>query len=92
MYPSYNPTCSALHYDDKLDAVGLIEGPPSLLVEVRVPEVPAQRVQQPEVVTENARKLLLFPAQRAQQPEVVTAHAGKLLLIFIPGTGSFYCT
>ena len=75
MYPSYNPTCSALHYDDKLDAVGLIEGPPSLLVEVRVPEVPAQRVQQPEVVTENARKLLLFPAQRAQQPEVVTAHA-----------------
>jgi hypothetical protein len=38
-------TCSALNDDDELDAVGLVERASSLLVEVGVPEVPAQRVQ-----------------------------------------------
>ena len=45
-------TCSALDDDDELDAVRLVERPPALLVVVRVPEVPARRVQQPEVVSE----------------------------------------
>ena len=43
-------TCPALNDDDELDAVGLVEGPPALLVEVGVPEVPAVSVQQSEVV------------------------------------------
>ena len=45
-------TCSALDDDDELDAVRLVERPAALLVVVRVPEVPARRVQQPEVVSE----------------------------------------
>ena len=43
-------TCPSLNDDDELDAVGLVEGPPALLVEVGVPEVPAVSVQQSEVV------------------------------------------
>ena len=39
-----------LDYDDELDAVRLVERATPLLVVMRVPEVPARRVQQPEVV------------------------------------------
>ena len=45
-------TCSSLNNDDKLDAIGLVQGPPSLLVEVSVAEVPTMCVQQSEVVPE----------------------------------------
>ena len=34
------PTCSPLDDDDELDAIGLVQGPPPLLVEMGVAEVP----------------------------------------------------
>ena len=37
-------TSPSLDNDDKLDAIGLVQGPPPLLVEVSVAEVPANRV------------------------------------------------
>ena len=43
-------TCPALYDDDELDAIGLIEGPPPLLVEVGVPEVPTHGVKETEMV------------------------------------------
>ena len=45
-----NPTCSPLDDDDKLDAISLVQGSSSLLVEVGMPEVPAVGIQQSEVV------------------------------------------
>ena len=45
-------TCSPLHDDDELDAIGLVQGPPPLLVEVGVTEVPTMCVQQSKVVPE----------------------------------------
>ena len=45
-----NLTCSPLDDDDKLDAISLVQGSSSLLVEVGMPEVPAVGIQQSEVV------------------------------------------
>ena len=45
-------TCSSLHDDDELDAIGLVQGSPPLLVEMSVPEVPTMRVEQSKVVPE----------------------------------------
>ena len=45
-----NLTCSPLDDDDKLDAISLVQGSSSLLVEVGMPEVPTHRVEQTEVV------------------------------------------
>ena len=39
-----------LYYNDKLDAVRLVERAAPLLMVMRVPEVPARRVQQAEIV------------------------------------------
>jgi hypothetical protein len=50
-------TCPALNDDDELDPVSLVESAPALLVEVGVPEVPAQCVQQPEVVAEHVETM-----------------------------------
>ena len=43
-------TSSSLDDDDKLDAIGLVQGPSPLLVEVSVAEVPAHRVEKAEVI------------------------------------------
>ena len=43
-------TSPSLDDDDKLDAIGLVQGPPPLLVEVSVAEVPAHRVEKAEVI------------------------------------------
>ena len=43
-------TCSALHNDDKLDAICFVQSPSPLLVEMCVAEVPANGVQQAEVI------------------------------------------
>ena len=51
--PSHPLTCSSLDDDDKLDAISLVQGSSSLLVEVGMPEVPAHRVEQTEVVPEH---------------------------------------
>ena len=40
-----------LHDDHELDPEGLVQGSPPLLVEVGVPEVPPEGVQNPEVVS-----------------------------------------
>ena len=48
-----NLTCSPLDDDDKLDAISLVQGSSSLLVEVGMPEVPTHRVEQTEVVPEH---------------------------------------
>ena len=49
-FSQFDLTCSPLDDDDKLDAIGLVQGPPPLLVEVSVAEVPAHRVEKAEVI------------------------------------------
>ena len=41
MFFNLSLTSPSLDDDDKLDAIGLVQGPPPLLVEVSVAEVPA---------------------------------------------------
>ena len=53
-------TCSPLDNDDKLDAISLVQGSSSLLVEVGMPEVPTHRVEQTEVVPEH-KFYFMFP-------------------------------
>ena len=50
MFFNLSLTSPSLDDDDKLDAIGLVQGPPPLLVEVSVAEVPANWVEKAEVI------------------------------------------